>query len=121
MPRSIQQIKWKRSEEASYTDITGAIEEGFVSATPHPDEEIDRPKGYSVTLTLTPESTGLAESLQAALMDVDPAEMIVHLEGAEEPITELPVSVSKVPHPGDQNVAELGVPPEGHDKLHEHF
>ncbi|MFB6097973.1 MAG: hypothetical protein ABEK84_02465 [Salinibacter sp.] len=45
----------------------------------------------------------------------------LHLEGLDPPIPDLPVSVSKVPYPGDQNTAELGVPPEGHDKLHEHF
>lgn len=121
MPRSIQKIEWKRSGAADYTDITDAIDEGTVTATSHPDPAVDRPKGYSVTLTLTPDSTDLASELQDALLDVDPAEVSIHLEGLDEPIRELPVSVSKVPHPGDQNVAELGVPPEGHDKLHERF
>lgn len=121
MSRSIQQIEWKRSSATAYTDITGAIEEGLVSATPHPDPEIEQPKGYSVPLTLKPESTNLAHELQEALLDVDPIRLNLRLQKIDEPITELPVSVSKVPHPGDQNTAELGVPPRGHDKLHEYF
>lgn len=121
MPQSIQQIEWKRASDAAYTDITDAIKEGVLSATPHPDDTIDRPKGYSIRLTLAPNSTDLAEDLRETLLDTEPARMTVHLDGIEEPISELPVSVSKVPHLGTQNTAELGVPPEGHDKLHEHF
>ena len=121
MPQSIRQIEWKRSSATDYIDITDAIEQGSVSATPHPNEDIDRPKGYSVTLTLTPNSTALADDLQAALLDVEPAEINILLEGDEEPIRGLPVSVSKVPHLDTQNTAELGVPPEGHDRLHEHL
>jgi hypothetical protein len=121
MPRSIQQIEWKRASDDAYTDITAAIEEGSLSATPHPDDTVDRPKGYSVRLTLKPDSTALAEALRDALLDMDPARMIVHLDGVEAPIRDLPVSVSKVPHLGTQNTAELGVPPEGHDQLHDHF
>jgi hypothetical protein len=121
MPRSIRQIEWKRSSDDAFTDVTDAIEEGTVSATPHPDPEIEHPKGYSVTLTLKADSTDFADELQAALLDVDSAEVNMQLDEINDPIRELPVSVSKVPYPGDQNVAELGVPPEGHDKLHEHF
>jgi hypothetical protein len=121
MSRSIQQIKWKRASDDSYTDITDAVDEGVLAATPHPDDAIDRPKGYSVRLTLAPDSTALANALQDALLDVDPARVTLHLEGVDEPISSLPVSVSKVPHLGTQNTAELGVPSEGHDALHAHF
>jgi len=121
MPRSIQHITWKRSDAAKYTDITDAIVEGSLSATPHPDAEVNRPKGYSITLRLKPESTALADALQAALLDVEPARITIRLAGADAPISALPVSVSKVPHLDDQPIAELGVPPEGHDKLHEYF
>jgi len=121
MSRSIRQIEWKRSSDDAFTDVTDAIEAGTVSATPHPDPDVDRPKGYSVTLTLKPDSTEFADALQAALLDIDPAEVNVQLDGISDPVRGLPVSVSKVPYPGDQNVAELGVPPEGHDQLHEHF
>ncbi|PSQ88374.1 MAG: hypothetical protein BRD30_07215 [Bacteroidetes bacterium QH_2_63_10] len=121
MPHSIRQIEWKRSSEDAFTDITDAIDAGTVSATPHPDPEVDRPKGYSITLTLRPDSTELADELQAALLDVDPARVNLHLDGLDEPLQDLPVSVSKVPYPGDQNTAELGVPPEGHGTLREHF
>ena len=121
MPRAIQQIAWKRSSETDYTDITDAIVDGTVSATPHPDPDIDRPKGYSVTLTLKPDSTALADALQDALLDMDPATLRLHLEGLDAPITDLPVNVSKVPHLGTHNTAEMGVPPEGHDLLHTCF
>lgn len=119
--QSIRSIKWKRASNDSYADVTDAIEDGVVSATPHPDDSVEQPKGYSVTLTLKPDSTVLADELQEALLDVDPARLTVQLEGSEESIEDLPVSVSKVPYPGDQNVAELGVPPAGHDRLHEYF
>ena len=121
MPRSIQHIEWKRSGATTYTDVTGAIEKGSVSATPHPDPDVDRPKGYSVTLILRPDSTEFADELQTALLDVDPAEVNVLLDGLDDPIHELPVSVSKVPYPGDQNTAELSAPPEGHEALHKYF
>jgi hypothetical protein len=120
MPRPIRHIEWKRSSDDAFTNVTDAIEKGTVSATPHPDPEIEHPKGYSVTLTLLPDSTAFADELQAALLDVEPSRLILHLDGLAAPIENLPVSVSKVPYPGDQNVAELGVPPEGHDLLHEH-
>lgn len=121
MPRSIQQLKWKRASDGAYTDITDAVAEGVLSATPHPDDTIDRPKGYSIRLTLKPSSTKLAEDLREALLDVEPARRTVYLEDIEEPVSDLPVSVSKVPHLGTQNTAELGVPPEGPDKLHAYF
>ena len=75
MSRSLRRIKWKRARDETYTDITDAIVEGAVSATPHPDPDTDRPKGYSVTLILHPESTGLAGNLQSALLDVNPARL----------------------------------------------
>jgi len=121
MPRSIRQIEWKRASDDAYTDITEAVEEGTLSATAHPDDTVDRPKGYSVRLTLRPGSTALAEALQEALLDMNPARVRVRLDGVDEPIRDLPVSVSKVPHLGTQHTAELGVPPEGHDQLHDHF
>lgn len=118
--RPIRSIKWKRPGADSFSDITDAIEEGVVSATLHPDESIDRPKGYSVRLVLKDESTELAEELQQALLDMEPSTLVVRLEGEETPV-DIPVSVSKVPYPGEQNIAEMGVPPEGHDTLHEYF
>lgn len=121
MPQPIRQIAWKRPSEDAFTDVTDLIEEGSVSATPHPSPEVDHPKGYTVTLTLKPDSTAFADELQAALLDVEPSKLTLLLDGLAEPIENLPVSVSKVPYPGDQNTAELGVPPEGHDLLHEHF
>ncbi len=121
MSRSIQQAKWKRASDDSYTDITDAVDEGVLAATPHPDDAINHPKGYSVRLTLAPDSTALVDALQDALLDTDPARMTLYLEGIDKPISSLPVSVSKVPHLGTQNAAELGVPSEGHDKLHPHF
>ena len=111
MPHSIQRIKGKRSSETDHTDVTDAVEADTVSATPHPDPEIDRPRSYSVTLTLTPQATALADELREALLDMDPARMVVDLEGADVPIEDLPVSVSKAPHLGTQNTAELGAPP----------
>jgi hypothetical protein len=121
METTIRSIEWKRLGSEGTIDVTDAIEKGVVSATPHPDDDIDRPKGYTVKLVLKPESTEWAEDLQAALMDVEPAELTLWLEDAETPVSEVPVRVSKVPYPGEQNVAELSVKPEGHDKLHEHF
>lgn len=121
MSRSLRRIKWKRARDETYTDITDAIVEGAVSATPHPDPDTDRPKGYSVTLILHPESTGLAGNLQSALLDVNPARLTLQIEGADAPIRDLPASVSKVPYLDDQPKAELGVPPEGHDKLRTYF
>jgi len=121
MAHSIQHLEWKRSDATEYTDVSDTIETGNVSATPHPDPEIDQPKGYTMTLTLKPDSTDFADALQEALLDMDPARVNVQLEDIDAPIRGLPVSVSKVPYPGDQNTAELGVPPEGHDLLHECF
>jgi hypothetical protein len=121
MSRSLHRLKWKRAGDETYADITDAIVEGTVSATPHPDPNTDRPKGYSVILTLHPESTGLAGDLQSALLDVNPVRLTFQMEGADAPITDLPASVSKVPHLDDQPNAELGIPPEGHDKLRAHF
>ena len=121
MPRSIPRIEWKRSSEANYTDVTEAIEARTVSATPHPDPEIEQPEGYAVTLTLKPDRTDFADELQTTLLDIEPARGTLHLEGVDAPITDLSISVSKVPYPGEQDVAELGVPPESHNKLHEHF
>jgi len=121
MQKTIQAIEWKRSDDETPTDVTDAIEEGVVSATPHPDDEIDRPKGYSLKLILKPDSNAFAAELQEALLDVEPAIVRLRLDGVDESISNVPVNVSKVPYPGDQNVAEMGVPPDGHDRLHPHF
>lgn len=121
MEKQIRRVEWKRPSSAAFTDITDALTAAEVSATPHPDDEIDHPKGYSLKLTLSDESTALAEELQAALMDMDPVLVTLSLDGVEAPIEEVPVSVSKVPYPGEQNVAELGVKPEAHDRFHPYF
>jgi hypothetical protein len=121
MERRIERIAWRRPDANAFTDITDALSDAAVSATPHPDDEIDRPKGYSLKLTLRDDSTDLAEDLQAALMDLDPALVTLTLEDADAPIETVPVSVSKVPYPGEQNVAELGVTPEGHAAFHPYF
>lgn len=121
MERRIERIAWRRPDANAFTDITDALSDAAVSATPHPDDEIDRPKGYSLKLTLRDDSTDLAEDLQAALMDMDPARATLHLEGIDAPITDVPVNVSRVPYPGEQNVAELGVTPEGHEAFHPYF
>ena len=120
MDRPIRSIAWKRPGDDTATDITDALETALLSATPHPDDDIDHPKGYALKLTLKPESTDLAADIQEALMDVDPATVTIRLDGVDPPI-ELPVSVSKVPYPGDQDGAEMGVKPDAHDRLHEHF
>jgi len=120
MDRPIRSIAWKRPGDETTTDITDALDEALLSSTPHPDDDIDHPKGYALKLILKPESTDLATEIQEALMDVDPSTVTVRLEDVDRPM-ELPVSVSKVPYPGDQNVAEMGVKPEAHDRLHEHF
>ncbi len=121
MDLRIDQIEWRRPDDEAFTDITDALSDAVVSATPHPDDEVEPPKGYSLKLTLRDDSTELAEDLQAALMDLDPARVTLRLAGAEAPIKDVPVSVSRVPYPGEQNVAELGVPPEGHDAFHPYF
>jgi len=118
MELSITRVAWRRPGDDTATDITDALQDAILSVTPHPDPEVERPKGYKVVLTLKDDSTDLAENLQAALMDMDPARMTIHLEGADAPVEDLPVSVSKVPYPGEQNRAELGVKPEGHDTLY---
>ena len=121
MEKRIRRIKWKRPTDDAFTDITDALSAAVVSATPHPDDEIDHPKGYSLKLTLHDDSTDLAEDLQSALMDMDPARATLHLEDIDAPITDVPVNVSRVPYPGEQNVAELGVTPEGHEAFHQYF
>jgi hypothetical protein len=78
-----------------------------------------------VKLTLKPDSSAFAEVLQEAMLDMDPATVTFQLEAIETPFSEMPVSVSKVPYPGEgedaQNRAEMGVKPEAHDRFHEHF
>ena len=54
-------------------------------------------------------------------MSLDPPTVTIQLEGVDEPIADVPVGVSKVPHLGEQNEAELSVKPEGHDHVHPHF
>jgi hypothetical protein len=121
MRRSIESIEWTRPGADTATDVTSAIEEGVVTATPHPDDAIDEPKGYTVKLALHPDQARLAKEFQEALMAVEPATVSLHLDGVDEPIRNVPVGVSKVPYPGEQNVAELSVKPEGHDAFHAHF
>lgn len=102
-------------------DVTDAITDGIVSATPHPDPEVKVPKGYSVQLTLKPDSDAFADVLQEALMSLDPPRVSLRLDGADEIISDVPVGVTKVPHLGVQNEAELSVKPEAHDKFHIYF
>ena len=121
MRRHIQSIEWARPGAGADADLTDAIEEGNVTATPHPNDAVDESKGYTVHLTLKSDQTALAEEFQEALLDVEPSTVTLQLEGVDEPIREVPVGVTKVPYPGDQNDAELSVKPEGHGALHEHF
>jgi hypothetical protein len=121
MDRPIRSIEWRPPGAEAGRDVTDAVEEGVVSATPHPDDAIDRPKGYSVTLTLTPDAEAFAEELREALLSVDPGAVTLRLDGADEPISDVPVGVSRVPHLGEQNEAELSVKPAGHDLLRPHF
>jgi len=119
MDRPLRTLKWRAPDADRYTDVTDAVESAVVSATPHPDDAVDRPKGYAVKMTLRPDSTAFAEDLQAALMALDPAVVTLQFEDAE--IADVPVGVTRVPHLGEQNEAELSVKPEGHDALHPHF
>jgi hypothetical protein len=121
MDRPIRSIEWQPPGSDTARDVTDAVEAGVVSATPHPDDAVDRPKGYSVKLTLAPDAEAFAGELQDALLSVDPAAVTVRLDGADEPVPDVPVGVTKVPHLGEQNEAELSVKPEGHDQLHPHF
>jgi hypothetical protein len=121
MEKAIRSIAWTNPDADAATDVTDAIEDGVVSATPHPDDAIDRPKGYTVRLTLTPDSEAFADELQEALLSLDPPTVTVRLEGVDAPIENVPVGVSKVPHLGEQNEAELSVKPDGHDQFHPHF
>jgi hypothetical protein len=121
MQRRIQSIEWRRAGAEAPTNLTDAIEEGVVTATPHPHDAVDQPKGYTVKLTLKPDQSALAEQFQEALMDIDSPTVTLQLDGVEEPIRDVPVGVSKVPYPGEQNIAELSVKPDGHDAFHEHF
>jgi hypothetical protein len=121
MDRPIQTIEWKRPDDDHPTDVTDAVTEAYVSSTPHPDDAIDHPKGYSVKLTLKSDSTAFAKELQEALMNFETAEVSLHLEDVDTPISNVPVGISKMPHLGEQNEAELGIKPEGHDKFHDHF
>lgn len=116
----IQSITWKRPGADAAIDVTDALDDGVVSPTPHPSDDVDHPKGYSLHLTLKPDATDFAEDLRHALMDVEPATVTVRLETVDEQLT-LPVSVSKVPYPGEQNTAEMGVKPAAHDRLHPYF
>ncbi|MFP4229015.1 MAG: hypothetical protein ACLFTE_09330, partial [Salinivenus sp.] len=94
MERRIERIKWRRPEADVFTDITDALSDAVVSATPHPDDDIDHPKGYSLKLTLRDDSTDLADDLQAALMDMEPARVTLTLAGVDTPIRDVPVNVS---------------------------
>ena len=126
--RSIQSIQWQRAGADAAVDITDQLDEAVISATPHPDESMPHPKGYTIKLILHPESMNLAQMLQEALMDTEYGQLTVRLAGTDEPAT-VPVRVSKVPYlgganddpPREQRTAELPVPYEGHDQLHAHF
>lgn len=117
----LRSLAWNGPNVDQPIDVTDALEDGRVSSTPHPDDEIEQPKGYSIKCTLKADRTEFAETLQNALMAVDPITVTLQLDGVDAPITGLPVGVTKVPYPGDQNEAELSVKPEGHDKLHPYF
>jgi len=121
MNRPIRSLEWKPPADDQYTDVTDALVEGVVSATPHPDEDVDDPKGYSIKLTLQPDSTAFAEALQDGLMALDPVRVSVRLRGVDATIAGVPVGVTKVPHLGEQNEAELSVKPEGHDQFRPYF
>lgn len=54
-------------------------------------------------------------------MNFETAEVSLRLEGVDASISNVPVGVSKMPHLGEQNEAELGVKPDSHDKFHDHF
>ena len=121
MERAIDSIAWKRAGSEQFTDVTDAVDRAVLSATPHPDDEIDNPKGYSVELILSPDSTTFASELQEALMDLDPAIVRLRLADAGESTSDVPVGVSKVPHLPDQKQAELSVKPEAHATFHDYF
>lgn len=121
MDRSIHSIQWKQPEDESAMDVTDAIEKGVISSTPHPDPNVDTAKGYSVHLTLKPDSGAFADALQEALMTLDPPRVTLQLDGVEDTFSNVPVGVTKVPHLGVQNEAELSVKPEAHDQFHKHF
>jgi hypothetical protein len=121
MEQPIRTLRWTGPDADQPTDVTDAVKTAVLSATPHPDENVDRPKGYSVVLTLKPDSTAFATELQEALVAFTPATVTLELEGTDTSISDLPVGVSKVPHPGEQNEAELSVKPDGHEQLHPHF
>lgn len=121
MDRPIRSIEWQRADDDTPTEVTNAIESGVVSATPHPDDGIDTPKGYTLKLQLKPEATTFADALQDALLDLDAPVVTLQLDDVEETISDVPVGVSKVPHLGEQNEAELSVKPDGHEQFHPHF
>ena len=82
----------------------------------------------AVVHTVGDETVALAETvgengdeLQDALLSVDPASVTVRLDGVDAAIEDVPVGVTKVPHLGEQNDAELSVKPEGHAHFHPHF
>lgn len=121
MEKPIRSLSWNGPDVDEPIDVTDALADGRVSATPHPDDSVDQPKGYSVELTLKNDSTTFAKALQEGLMAVDPITVTLQFDEADAPVSDLPVGVTKVPYPGDQNEAELSVKPDGHDKLHSHF
>lgn len=121
MDKPIRSLQWKWPDTESAADVTDAIEKGVVSSTPHPDPDIDTPKGYSIQLTLKPNGTSFADVLQEALMSLEPPRITLQIQGADAPISDVPVGVTKVPHLGVQEEAELSVKPEAHDQFHKHF
>lgn len=120
MERALRRVQWKRPDWDAYADVTDAVENAVVSATPYPDEGIDRPKGYSVLLRLRPDSTELAAEIRRALMSFETVQLTLEFEAGEE-VAGIPAGVSKMPHLGEQNTAEFSVKPDGHDLLREHF
>jgi hypothetical protein len=121
MDRPIRTLHWTAPDADEPTDLTDAVATAVLSATPHPDETVDRPKGYSIVLTLKPDSTAFAEALQEALVAFDPITVSLQLEDADAVIEDLPVGVTRVPHLGEQNEAEFSVKPDGHEQLHPYF
>lgn len=97
--KRIQSIHWKRAHDAAPTDVTETIQEGTISATRHPDDNVAEPKDYTVTLTLDPDSAAFAEALEEALLDVQTSQVTDELVGVDEPVDNTPVSVSKGPYP----------------------
>lgn len=121
MEYTIRTVEWKRAQDDEAVDVTDALDAAVLSPTPHPDPDVNRPKGYTIKLTLKPDRTSLASEFQEAMLDLDPPTVSLTLQGHDDTLRALSVNVSKVPYPGDQNVAELGIKPEDHDRVHDYL